>query len=263
MKVLLWCLGGLTFMPVAYCQTAPTFVTQPTSQSTTVGGSITVNVSVDTSSVTQLVDIGFGIQVPMSVPASVSWQASLGGRVISPNGTATSQSNNRISASLSFGPISPGDAGQLSIIATNVYGSTSSIPVSLTITDSYALWAQRNFTAEELGLAAVSGPQAIVGANSMANVVKYALGLTAKSNATTGLPTLTNNGANWVFSFTKPTSVTDATCTVETSADLSTWTATGLTQTLLSTSGGVDSWQATLPVAATGNAFFRLRVSVP
>jgi hypothetical protein len=117
-------------------QTAPIYVSQPSNATASDGGSFSVNVTVNTSTTTVKRDIGFGIIIDVPTPADVTWTLSIGGRILRPSGIATSQSNNRISSSLSFGPVTAGDAGSFQVVATNVFGATSSDSKILTVTPS-------------------------------------------------------------------------------------------------------------------------------
>lgn len=133
---------------------------------------------------------------------------------------------------------------------------------SLTVNaaSGFATWQSTNFTSLELADANISGPNAVFGQDGLPNLVKYTLGLNPKVNATSGLPEVTTTATDWVYTFTKPASVTDVTCVVKTSTNLTTWTTSGVTLTLVSTVGGVETWQAKLPLT-TANAFFRLEVT--
>jgi hypothetical protein len=94
--------------------------------------------------------------------------------------------------------------------------------------------------------------------------VKYALGLDPKTNITSGLPTVTTDATNWIYTYTRPAGgQPDLTYTVEVSTNLTTWTSAGVTQGTPSTSGGVDTIHATYPLASAANLFFRLNVTRP
>jgi hypothetical protein len=126
MKRLLGALAFLTLVAAeTFAQTAPSFVTQPGNQSVNDGSSVTLNVTVNTSLTTTRETIG-GISFDLPTPAGVSWQLQLPTRTISPSGIATASVNTRITASLSFGPISMADAGTFRLIATNIFGATQS-----------------------------------------------------------------------------------------------------------------------------------------
>ncbi len=132
---------------------------------------------------------------------------------------------------------------------------------SLTVNaaSGYATWKSTYFTSPEQADANISGPTVIYGQDGLPNLVKYAFGLNPKVNATSGLPEVTTTATHWVYTFKKQASATDVTCTVETSANLTSWVT--LTPTLVSTVSGVETWQATLALSGAPNAFFRLQVT--
>ena len=125
---------------------------------------------------------------------------------------------------------------------------------------SFATWQQAKFTAQELANPAVSGPNAVYGADGLTNLSKYALGLEPKQDATAGLPVVSTTATDWVYTYARPTSTTDIAYEVEVSADFISWTGAGLTYQFVSTNAGVDVWQARYPLASAPNAFFRLKV---
>jgi hypothetical protein len=125
---------GFSGMPAGRAQTAPTFVLQPAGVTVVDGGSFNVSVSVDTSTIVEKRDFGFGLVFDVPGPAPVSWSVRLGGRTLAPVASAVSGSNYRYSANLSFGPVALADAGTFQVVATNVFGSTLSQPRPLGVT---------------------------------------------------------------------------------------------------------------------------------
>lgn len=156
----------------------------------------------------------------------------------------------------------------LRLSASNSSGETSStLAVSVTDPrpeDGYAQWAAQQFTTSELADPAVSGPNATPAGDGLANLLKYALGLPAKTPSTTGI-TLTESNATWFFTYRRPANRPDISYGVEVSADLESgsWTTDGVTQQRLST-GETETWQGSCTSAAGGSClFFRLHVSRP
>jgi hypothetical protein len=141
------------------------------------------------------------------------------------------------------------------------YAAASGVARTFSVFADYASWQLSRFSSGELANLAVSGPAAVYGADGWPNLVKYALGLEPKQNVTAGLPTVSRTATDWVYTYSRPSALADVTYAVEVSTDLSQWTATGVTQTLVSSAGGIDTWQATYPLASTLTAFFRLAVS--
>lgn len=134
MKKLLWVGAFFVLIVALSAQTAPVFVVQPSNVSIGDGGSFTLSATVNTSNTTERTDLGFGFIVDLPVPAGVSWKLNLGSRTLNPSAVASAQVNNRITVSLSFGPVSLADAGSFRLVATNVFGATLSDSKSLTVT---------------------------------------------------------------------------------------------------------------------------------
>ena len=139
-------------------------------------------------------------------------------------------------------------------------GATSAI---ITVSQSYAGWSQTQFTAQQLAQPSISGPAAINGQDGLPNLVKYALGLDPKQNATTGLPVVSTTASDWVYTYSRPSDRTDITYAVEVSTDLVNWATTGVTLERVSTDGVTETWQASYPLASAPNLFFRLRIILP
>ena len=108
-----------------------------------------------------------------------------------------------------------------------------------------------------------AGPTAVYGQDGLPNLTKYALGLEPQVNATTGIPSISLSGPSWVYTYTRPADRTDVTVTVEACTDLASWSSSNVTLTLTGSSGGVDTYTATYPVASAPNLFFRLKVTQP
>jgi hypothetical protein len=138
------------------------------------------------------------------------------------------------------------------------WNAASPVDQVITVTADYNAWAAANYNLP--GEATQATPTYIYGQDGLTNLVKYTLGLAAKTNATSGLPTVTTNGTNWIYTITKPTAVTDVTVTVEFSTDLVTWNTTGVTQNPPVSNTGTDTIVATHAVSGTPNGFFRMRV---
>ncbi len=141
------------------------------------------------------------------------------------------------------------------------YDPALSVDRSFNVTANFDSWNLGHFTGLELADPNISGPNAVYGLDGLPNLVKYALGLDPKVDASAELPEVATTATDWVYTYAKPASVTDVTFAVEVSTDLTTWTAAGVTLTLDSTTGGVQTWRATYPLNSATNAFFRLRVT--
>ncbi len=99
--------------------------------------------------------------------------------------------------------------------------------------------------------------------DGLPNLVEYALGLDPMAASTTGLPTVTTTGTDWVYTYTRPTATTELTYTVEISTNLVDWTLVPTVHEFVTSSGGVETWHALYPLNAAARIFFRLKVTAP
>jgi hypothetical protein len=143
------------------------------------------------------------------------------------------------------------------------FNAAPAVSASFTVAANFASWQLSAFPTPALLDPKLSGPAAVYGSDGLPNLVKYALGLDPTQNVTTGLPVATTDRTNWIYTYTRPSDRSDVVCTVEVSTDLQTWTTAGVTQTLVSSAGGIDTWQAVFPASGTGRVFFRLNVTGP
>ncbi|MEI6035272.1 MAG: immunoglobulin domain-containing protein [Verrucomicrobiae bacterium] len=143
------------------------------------------------------------------------------------------------------------------------YAAAASVDRTFAITPSFGSWRLGNFSASELSDQARSGPAAVSGPDGCPNLLKYLFGLGPSADATAWMPVLTSDSTNRIYTFVKSAAATDVVCVAETSTDLSTWTTAGITLNLLSSAGGMETWQATVPEASSPKVFFRLRAYVP
>jgi YD repeat-containing protein len=139
----------------------------------------------------------------------------------------------------------------------------------------YALWRTQQFSPEEAANDSISGPTADPDGDGSPNLLKYALGMAAKSPSMTGLPVLTVPGNFLVFEFARNLNATDVKYEVQGSTDLATWTtlagreAGGSTWTIdvggttvSDASGSVSVTDGSAPISNTGRRFLRLKVSL-
>lgn len=210
----------------------PSFNSHPASQTKTVGESVTFTASAS------------GAPAP-------SYQWRKGGVDIS-GATASSYT---------IPVLAENNAGNYTVAAISAAGSAVSNIAVLTVNPlGFASYQQTHFTAGELADVNVSGPQAIVTADGLTNLLKYALGLPPKTAAAAGLPETSRVGSDWTFTYQRPSDRSDLTYAVEYSTNLTTWTSNGVTHELVSSVGGVETWRARVPLASAANAFFRLKV---
>jgi len=143
----------------------------------------------------------------------------------------------------------------------SVFAPAADVIRSFTVLDSYGTWANTRFSSDQLANPTVSDRSADPDLDGLSNLVEYALGfdpLTADHGTTLSV---SRNAGSWVVTYARPANRADLIYSVETSADLSTWSTSLVTHTLVSTSGdgSTQTWQAVLP--ASEKAFFRLKIT--
>jgi hypothetical protein len=180
----------------------------------------------------------------------------------SASGLPAGLSLNATTGVISGTPAAPGTF-PVTLGAINGAG-TGSATLTLTVatTAGFPAWRLAHFTVGELADASRSGPNAVYGYDGLSNLVKYALGLEPKTNIFSGLPAVSIVSTDWVYTYTRPTAISDLTYSVEVSTNLTTWSTAGVTHVQVSSSGGVDTWKATFPLAsAPTTVSFRLKVT--
>jgi hypothetical protein len=155
---------------------------------------------------------------------------------------------------------------QLRLSAANAFGETSAmLAVSVTdppAADPFALWAAGQFNLTELADPGISGPNATPAGDGLSNLLKYALGLPAKTPSTSGITLAESNGV-WHLTYRRPSNRPDLVYNVEISPDLEpgSWTTGGVTHQRVAT-GEMETWQGSCtPSAGDEKMFLRLHVS--
>ncbi len=164
-------------------------------------------------------------------------------------------------AAYALAGVHPGDAGSYTVVASNAGGIFSSSPAVLTVLTTFESWRQQAFTNMELNDLAQSGPNAVYGHDGLPNLIKYALGLGPKTDATSFLPAVSFTGSDWIYIYARPTDRTDLTYTVEVCFDLINWSTDDVIHEFVVAANGTDTWRAQFPAAGHSNVFFRLKVS--
>ncbi len=132
---------------------------------------------------------------------------------------------------------------------------------TLTVLPSFATWRQEKFTPAELADATRSGTDAIYALDGTTNRVKYALGLEPNQNAESSLPVMTAAGAEFIYTYSRPTARADVAYTVQMSTDLLTWTTAGVTHERIQTVGAIETWRGRTPVGTNATIFLRLSLT--
>ncbi len=119
-------------------------------------------------------------------------------------------------------------------------------------------WLSANFNPSEQADPAVSGPDADPDSDGVVNLLEYAFGSSPRSSAAGPSPAVASGAGVLLLDYPAPRHGADLTYSVETSADLVTWTTTGVTDAAHAT---VADWR-TASVARADNARVFLRVRV-
>ena len=165
-------------------------------------------------------------------------------------------------------------AGTYVLQLTTVAGYQAPTPQSVTvaggqltsITFTYAapLSAQQTWRQTYFGVSSSTGnaaDTATPAGDGIPNLLKYALNLDPTKPSK--LPTNANlNGSNLEYNYTRSTTAVNGGTQflVEWSDDLSTWSSTGVTQTVLSDNGTVQQVKASMPAGSGSHRFVHLRV---
>ncbi len=186
--------------------------------------------------------------------------------------SATASSGLPVSFSIASGPavvagqsLTLSGPGTVTVRASQAgdatYAAAPTVDRSFTVSGNFGSWQQSKFSAGDLLDATISGPNADPDHDGFTNLMEYALGLEPKSVSTIGLPVAGTEGADWTYTYTRPSDRTDVTYVVEMSENLTDWSSAGLNHALVSTAGGTETWRAKYPLASAANVFFRLRVT--
>lgn len=126
---------------------------------------------------------------------------------------------------------------------------------------SFVSWLEENFNAEQIADETITGANADLDGDGLVNLVEYALGTNPRSDSSVNAPAAATEGTDWTFTYTRPSDRRDLTYSVECSTDLAAWSSAGVTHTQISSSGGLETWRASYPIAGNAPRFFRLAVT--
>lgn len=122
-------------------------------------------------------------------------------------------------------------------------------------------WRATHFILSELVTTTVSGPNADPDADGLSNLAEYALGLDPHTPSPGGGLNVTNNGTDWIITYSRPTDRSELAYRLERSTNLAEWTDAGVAPTLVSSADGIETWRATYPLSSAPSCFFRLVVT--
>lgn len=130
------------------------------------------------------------------------------------------------------------------------------------VTPSFLSWQQENFTSEELANPAISGEGASLTADGVKNLIKYTLGIGARSVAPPAmLPRMEPRPESTpAFVYQRLATATDVTFRVETTEDFAAWSENHVTRQRIAPAGanGLETWEARYTGPETPRLFFRL-----
>jgi len=148
---------------------------------------------------------------------------------------------------------------------TDQAGFTYDQPVTVDVQPSpYTQWKIANFGANASD-PAVAGDTVDAENDGMPNLLKYALGDSPAASCVSGI-TVVNNGTTLTMNYSLASAATDVTVTALCTSDISnasSWTQSGVTQTMLSDNGTTQQWQATAPLNGAPVLFMKLTVTRP
>lgn len=242
--------SGLTF-PSAALANAGTYdvvVTNSAGSVTSAGATLRFTQSITFPTVA-------GLTFPRSAPVALSASASSGLEVTFAvvSGPGTLSGNQLTLTGAGTVVVRAAQAGD------STYAAATADQSFVATLDGFANWQSTSFNAAQLADPAISGELADPDRDGLVNLAEYALGLDPlTSDAQVRVPAVSWDGTNWMFTWIRPTDRPDITYTAETSADLASWSSTGLTPSLVNRTGGFDTWRVSVPVGTARRQFFRL-----
>ena len=128
--------------------------------------------------------------------------------------------------------------------------------------NTFANWQLSAFEADA-GNSSISGPAANPAGDGVANLMKYALGLNPFTPGPAGQPVVAVQNGYLTLTYTKLKSAKDIRYQAISSGDLSAWSNTGVTESILSDNGTTQQVAAMVPLSAETRKFIKLSVALP
>ncbi len=150
--------------------------------------------------------------------------------------------------------------------------SYQTLTVSAAPSPSFATWAANLESANSLPAGTISNPSADPDKDGRSNLIEYAFGTSPVigSEPAPRMPAAQTTATDLVLQYQRDTSLTDLTFTVQASSTMGNWKApgeagapAGFTDTLISTSGYIQTRKASIPRSSGSNCFMRVRISRP
>ena len=155
----------------------------------------------------------------------------------------------------------------LTLVNDLAYATSSAASATVIITDTpISAWRAANFSAAELGNAAISGDLADPDGDGLVNLVEYALRLQPRAVDTGGLPSVARESDGRLsLTYTRNLGATDVQVNVEVSTDLVTWNSgpdyTAVVQTIDGSGVQTVKVVSLVPVASSPQQFLRVKVT--
>ncbi len=144
---------------------------------------------------------------------------------------------------------------------------TSNISItSGTVTRSFATWAAEIEVANNLSAGSVSTAPQDFDHDGRPNLIEYAFGTSpiVGNDPAPRLPVFSTTTTHHVMTYQRDTALTDLTLTAQAGTTLGTWTTPGgFTDTVVATSGTLETHEAKIPRTTGGSGFMRVRVTRP
>lgn len=152
-------------------------------------------------------------------------------------------------------------AGSYDVVVSNPNGTVTSQAAEIAVTSPLELWQAQHFSTSEQADPSISGAEADPDRDGFTNLAEYALGLDPVAPDPAFVGELSADSDHWNYAFALVAEHTDVEVVAETSFDLHTWTTDGVSQHLIDTQNGFDTWVATVTRGDESRIFFRLRIT--
>jgi hypothetical protein len=195
----------------------------------------------------------------ITVPSAITVPAtSAAGAAVSFSATASDNKDGPVAVVLSPASGSTFPIGTSTVIATasDFAGNTATADFNVTVTPSYASWADENgltpgneaFTTDRDG-------------DGLPNLLEYFLGSSPTSPDAAAFPAATVENNTFVFRFSRALNVNDVAYRVMTSNDLAIWTPSSSTPVLESSTATAEIYAVSLPLPPETRLFVRIEVT--